>query len=127
MCVCVCVCDMGVCDVCVCIFPFSDATRGPLSDQKLTPSPTLLTNEGADIVGGVDHTHLAQLYQLVLSQQREMAALRSEQQAAFASLWRQLEGVQAGLMESQRQTLTEHTREQRILTPSHPHSCTHSD
>ena len=73
-----------------------------------------LTNEGMRQVGVVDHTHLAQLYQLVARQQEEIAALRAEQQQGFAGLQRQLEAVQRSTVEEQRGALSEHAREQRI-------------
>ena len=96
----------------------TDAVRGPLAEQALTPSPTPLTNEGVEPVGGAD---LAQLYQLVVSQQRELASLRLEQQRAFGSLWHQLEKMHSSLVERQEQVLLEHTRDQRILT-THTHT-----
>lgn len=91
----------------------------PLADNHLTPSPTLLTSDGAESVGVSDHTHLTQLYQLVLNQQREIAVLREEQQQGFAALHQQLEGVQRNTMEEQRSALGHHAREQRIHTCRH--------
>lgn len=83
----------------------------PLSDHQLTPP---LTNEGVESTVMADHTHLTQLYHLVISQQQEIAALRAEQQQGFAMLNQQLEMVQKKTIDEQRTTLSDHAREQRI-------------
>ena len=63
-----------------------------------------------------DHTHhLAQLYQLVASQQREIAELQAEVRRGFSTTWRQLAAVQSTVTEEQNRVLAEHAREQRIL------------
>jgi enhancer of mRNA-decapping protein 4 len=85
----------------------------PVSENQLTPSPTLLTNEGVDPVGVANHTHLAQLYQVVASQQREIAALRAGQERGFVALQLQLATVQS-TVEEQRQMLGDHSREQQV-------------
>ena len=90
-------------------------TKGPLSEHRLTPSPTTLTNERVESEGVVNHTHLAQLYQLVIDQQKEIASLRAEQQNGFAMLRQQLETVQRSTIDEQRSTLGDHAKEQRIL------------
>lgn len=76
----------------------------PLAEQKL----------GAESVGGVDHTHM---YQVVAMQQEELKQLREEQQRGFLALQQQLEVMQRSMMEQQQISLTEHAREQRILSP----------
>ena len=91
--------------------------KGPLSEHRLAPSPTPLTNEGVESGGVANHTHLAQLYQLVIDQQKEIASLRAEQRNGFAVLHQQLESVQRSMMDEHRSTLGDHAREQRILLP----------
>ena len=89
-------------------------TRARLSENQLTPSPTPLSNKGAESMDVVDHTHLTQLHQLVMNQQKEIAALRTEQQRGFAMLHQQLESVQRSTIDEQRVALSDHAREQRI-------------
>jgi enhancer of mRNA-decapping protein 4 len=64
-------------------------------------------------VGVANHTHLAQLYQLVIDQQKEIASLRAEQRNGFAVLHQQLESVQRSMMDEHRNTLGDHAREQQ--------------
>ena len=89
--------------------------RGRLAEQHFPPP---LSGNGVEQpVGVVDHTHhLAQLYQLVASQQREITELQAELRRSFSTTWRQLAAVQSTVMEEQRRVLAEHAREQRILS-----------
>jgi enhancer of mRNA-decapping protein 4 len=86
--------------------------RGPLAEQHFPPP--LAGNGVEQPVGVVDHTHhLAQLYQLVASQQREITELQAELRRSFSTTWRQLAAVQSTVMEEQRRVLAEHAREQQ--------------
>ena len=77
----------------------------------IAPVETQMARE----VGGVDPTHLAQLYQLVAKQQEELAALRMEQERSFSSPQLQLETLQTSLLDSQHHSLSEQARQYRIL------------
>lgn len=88
----------------------------PSDGEPIAPDHPLFASAKAVPERQSDNTALiTQLSQLVYSQQQEIYQLREEQRSNFMAIQQLLQSLGTTLSESQRLTLSEFSKEQRIL------------